>query len=301
MLDGALAVAEVLQERTHVLRLTLSDGRTAILKSPREDDSHPIGFETERASLELLSAMPDPIAPRLLGVDGERRLLLLEELPPGRSLADSLLGDEPDIARADLRAYATALTELARWSIDADLPDTGTSWWLERIGRQRRRFTGTELDEVERELAGGTFRGFVHGDPCPDNVRIVDGRCVMYDFERSSTGSVALDIGYLLAPFPSCWCFGELPPDVTVPSLGGEVWDRALAAALAGYAVARADEEDQKWGTTTMRARQRAWTSHAPAIAEHFPKLGARIAERHERLEREEPGAKAPGYPAFTS
>ena len=37
------------------------------------------------------------------------------------------------------------------------------------------------------------YRGLVHGDACPDNVRFLDGRCRIFDFEHSGWGAVALD------------------------------------------------------------------------------------------------------------
>ena len=56
------------------------------------------------------------------------------------------------------------------------------------------------------------MQALVHGDACPDNVhRLADGVCRIFDFETSGWGAVALDAAYLLAPFPSCWCFASLP------------------------------------------------------------------------------------------
>jgi hypothetical protein len=37
--------------------------------------------------------------------------------------------------------------------------------------------------------------------------------------ETSGWGPIALDVAYLLAPFPSCWCFAGLPAEVAVPTL----------------------------------------------------------------------------------
>ena len=135
-------------------------------------------------------------------------------------------------------------------------------------------------------LTGERYRSFVHGDLCPDNVRLVDGRIRIFDFERSSLGPAALDAAYLLAPFPTCWCFAEVPADVAEPSMAayrraletggagvGEDFDTALTAALAAWLIARsamigtALDRDHTWGTTTMRPRLLSWTARFAAAA----------------------------------
>ena len=59
----------------------------------------------ELASVEYLNAMPVAVAPRLLGADTAVRVLVMEELPAGVSLAESLLQGDEVTARADLVAY----------------------------------------------------------------------------------------------------------------------------------------------------------------------------------------------------
>jgi hypothetical protein len=63
-----------------------------------------VAFSTELAGLEYLAGMPEPVAPRLLGADMTAGVLVMEELPPGRSLADSLLAGDRDAAVASLVA-----------------------------------------------------------------------------------------------------------------------------------------------------------------------------------------------------
>lgn len=114
-----VGTAEVVWKRDHVVRLGTRDGLSAILKRPRE---HPHGgqlgrqaFGVELASLEYLAGMPTPVAPRLLGADVNAGILLMEELPAGRSLADSLLLGDRAAATADMVAYATALGSVHAW------------------------------------------------------------------------------------------------------------------------------------------------------------------------------------------
>jgi hypothetical protein len=161
----------------------------------------------------------------------------------------------------------------------------------------------TEIDAIVRVLEGERHRSFVHGDLCPDNVRI-------FDFETSSTGSPALDAAYLLAPFPSCWCFADLPESISAAAMnayvaaGGTATTDELAAALGGWVVARgglieeALKHDEEWGTTTIRPRLVAWTQRF-AATDAFPGLRA-VAERlHDRFRALWPDAIVPAYPAL--
>ena len=92
---AVVRAAEALRDRAHVFRLRLDGGRSAVLKrrdAGREaPDADGRAFGIELAALEYLNAMPEPVAPRLLGADAEAGILLMEDLGPGRSLADSLL------------------------------------------------------------------------------------------------------------------------------------------------------------------------------------------------------------------
>jgi hypothetical protein len=127
--------------------------------------------------------------------------------------------------------------------------------------------------------------------------------------------------GDLLAPFPSCWCFADLPGEVGAPAveayretLGaagiglGTDWVAGVAAALAGWIVARGRtltevlDEDSTWGTTTMRPRLLAWLRNFIDRADGgdaLPRLRALIALMHEQLSSRWPGVRVPEYPAL--
>ena len=350
--------ADIVAERRHVVRVTATDGRVAIVKRPRDADSagrwgrEPDGLTTEWAALDLLGLMPEPVAPRLLGGDADRRLVVVEELPADRTLADSLLGDDAGVTRTDLVAYAEALAGMGAWSIGRTDehratrrrrgldPDAG-SWWGQVVGRfteaflEAARGLGLATDRLEPEINeivrtldgrdGNAAVGLVHGDPCPDNVILVDGRCRLLDFERSSWGSLALDAGYLVAPFPSCWCFGRLPAGVAEPAVAayqarlaaavgplGAEWDRAVAAALAGWVVVRAhvlsglgdpDGDGEEWGTATMRPRLRSWLAALLAApgADAFPHMHGLASGLADQVHTAWPEIDVPGYPAFVA
>jgi Ser/Thr protein kinase RdoA (MazF antagonist) len=342
-----VSAAEMVWERRHVVRLATRDGRSAILKRLRRQQSGEEAgrdaFGIELASLTFLGGMPDPVAPRLLGADVTAGILIMEELPPGRSLAHSLLGGDRDGAMADLISYATALGSLHAWSIGcADefarararySPSADPRpWWVD--GSRRALFlriaaelgaatdgADAEIDAIVRILGGERHRSFVHGDLCPDNVRLSGGGIHIFDFEHSSIGSPALDAAYLLAPFPSCWCFASVPESISAPAMnaylaaltagGVETTDelqRELAAALAGWVVARGSmieralKRDEQWGTTTMRPRLMAWTERFVAIAAAtgtFPGLRAIAGRLNNRFQSLWPDAIVPSYPAL--
>jgi Ser/Thr protein kinase RdoA (MazF antagonist) len=342
-----IRAAETIWGRSHVLRLHLGGDRSVVLKrrGQQERDRRAEGFGVELAALEYLSAMPVPVAPRLLGADTNAGILLMEDLGPGASLAASLLAGNRERAQADLVTYAQALASLHVWSRGrpgelAALRDRyapraagrpalmGAVEWgkapvlavATSLGLSVDGVAG-EIDQLGPVLDGPGHLGLVHGDACPDNVGFIDGRCRIFDFETSSWGAAALDAVYLLAPFPSCWCFANLPDEVAAPALDayrarlaaagihlGPDWDAALAAAMACWIVARGTglarvlEEDHEWGTTTMRPRLLAWLRSFTRTAGQtgaLPRLQALAGALHDQLSQRWPGLVVPDYPAL--
>jgi len=341
----AVLAAEALRDRTHVLRLRLDGGRSAVLKRRGPGDRARGAFGIELAALEYLSAMPEPVAPRLLGADAEAGILLMEDLGPGRSLADSLLAGSAEAAQADLVAYARALGALHAWSRERPAgyatlrarhsPEAALGpAWLGAVGRGQAGFLavaatlglGTagvedEIKTITNITNGAAFPGLVHGDACPDNVRVRGGECLIFDFESSGWGPVTLDAAYLLAPFPSCWCFGRLPAGAAAAALDayrarvgeagielGPDWDAAMAAAMAIWVIARGTAlrealgADDSWGTTTMRPRLLAWLRSFAAAAGRagtLPRLRTLAADLEEVLSQRWPQVRVPDYPAL--
>ena len=352
-LTGSTAVdAEVVWERPHVVRITLADGRSVITKRPRRDpetgepnEASRAAFHRERSVLALLAGVPGSPAPTLLGSEGE--LLVMEDLPPGRSLAELLLGSDADEARSAVVAYAEALARfhVATAGIE-DRFDAGETqpWWadvtdagVDGFAALAARFgVGAAAGDVAAEghavaddlRADGWWRTLVHGDACPDNTRIEDGpggRFRLFDFERSSFGSCLLDASYLVAPFPTCWCFGRVPDDLSAEAVGayrrvlGAVrpealddgaWGEALATALASWVVGRGDvitrllDEDGTWGTSSVRVRVRQWL-RAYLAAEggvvRYPAVHAVASVLSDRLAEAWPEAALPDYPSLAT
>jgi aminoglycoside phosphotransferase (APT) family kinase protein len=328
--------AEPLWDRSHVVRLRVTTDRSVVMK--KRADGQDVGYGAEVAALECLNEMPEPVAPRLLGADADAGIMVMEDLGPGASLADSLLAGDAERVRADLVSYARALGAMHAWSMSRPgsppLRGLSTPPWLGAVARGKADFLGaaaalglasdgadTEIDELSSILNGPWYHGLVHGDACPDNMRLAGGRCRIFDFEHSGWGPVALDASYLLAPFPSCWCFGRLPAEVTAPAVAayracleaagielGPSWDACLAAALGAWVVARGRlitrvlEEDREWGTTTMRPRLLTWLSSFTAEAGRcgvFPGLAALCGSLHDRLSARWPAAVIADYPAL--
>jgi Ser/Thr protein kinase RdoA (MazF antagonist) len=342
-----VSAVETFLDRGHVFRLRLATGRSAVLKRQGElaDDRESWGFGVELAALEYLNAMPDPVAPRLLGADSQAGLFVMEDLGSGITLADSLLTPDRAHAQADLVAYARALGSMHAWSMGqpdelAALRARHTpgrepgSAWLRVLTRDTQRFLTTattlglptggvpdEIAELGSMLADPRYQGLVHGDACPDNVVLVDGVCRIFDFERAGWGLISLDAAYLRAPFPSCWCFANLPADAAAPALDayraclegagadlGPAWDAAMVAALGCWAVVRggatatALDEDREWGTTTVRPRLVVWLGtfiDAAAATGLLPRLRAVTEALRDLLLKSCPDLVVPDYPAF--
>ena len=335
----AIRAAEKIWGRSHIVRLRLADDRSVVLKRQREENfgERERTLGAELAALEFLNAMETAVAPRLFGADAEAGILVMEDLGPGRSLAHSLLADDRSRAEADLVAYARALGTMHSWSLGraGEFAGPAEPQWMGAIIDGKESFlevtgrlglpadgAGAEIDSLAGLLRGdGRLTGLVHSDPCPDNTHIADGICRIFDFETSGWGPVALDAAYLLAPFPSCWCFASLPAEVAGPALRayrdqvtragirlGPDWDAALTAALAGWVVARgaaigrALDEDRDWGTTTARPRLLTWLRSFIGAAERsgvLPRLSLLAGALHERLSARWPDTVFPDYPAF--
>lgn len=342
--------AEKIWDRHHIVRLHLADDdRSVVLKRRRAENfgGRVRGVDAELAALEFLNPMEPAIAPRFIGADASAGILLMEDLGPGSSLADSLLQRDRARAQADLVSYARALGTLHAWSAgrfgqyaeirarrspSADSPTT--PHWIDAIADGRARFLvvstqlGLPTDGVDEEIdslgplmSDSGYVGLVHSDLCPDNTHLVDGNCRIIDFETSGWGPMALDVAYLLAPFPSCWCFATLPAEFADPALLayreqmakagidlGADWEAALTAALAGTVVARgpaigrAFDQDRDWGTTTSRPRILTWLHSfigAASPTGALPRLRSLAEAMHEQLGLRWPDTVIPDYPAL--
>jgi hypothetical protein len=174
--------AEPILEHDHVFRLRVTTGRSVVLKKRG----------AEVAALKYLNGMPEPVAPRLLGADAEAGIMVLEDLGPGASLADSLLTGDPSRVRADLVSYAQALGAMHAWSMSRpgspSLRGLSTPAWLGAVARGKADFLGAaaalglasdraaaEIDELFLILNEPGYHGLVHGALAADGHRGLPG------------------------------------------------------------------------------------------------------------------------------
>ena len=200
-----------------VARLRVPGGGTVVAKQPRDP-------ATYRRELEALRTLPESVRPALLACGGG--VFVLEDLGPGPSLADLLLGDDPEAAERALLGWAATLGEALRATLGhgqgpapEDLGD----------GAAELRQLAAELDvPVPRGLdddvaliastlaAPGPWLAFCPSDTCPDNNRVLaDGSVRLFDFEGAEWRHAALEAAYCRAPFCTCWCVARLPEGMT--------------------------------------------------------------------------------------
>ncbi len=130
--------------RSHVWRVT-GDGAAPsyVVKVSRGDDDG--CFAREAAALEVLDG--SGVTPLLVGLDEQRRLMVLEDLGAGTNLADRLLGDDPVAAARGLEQWAEAIARLhtagpaltARFVERRDELRSGSCRRVRGVDRPRRR------------------------------------------------------------------------------------------------------------------------------------------------------------------
>jgi hypothetical protein len=229
-------------------------------------------YEREVTALRLAARADPPLAPRVLGVDPERRIVVLERVPVRERTMPNWV------------AYAEGLAALHRVTTAADvgaLPaaETPTETDLAAFRRLCKAFDlatpDDELDPLPERLSGG--HQLVHGDPCVGNALPVDGRAWFLDFEHAALGNGLTELAYLRIGFPTCWNLTVVPDDVAAeaeaayralrPDTTGTVAEHCVGWLLRGDAlVPRADrdgrdhlarllDKDWKWGYVGARQK----------------------------------------------
>jgi len=292
--------------RSRVERLRVTGGPVAsvILKMAVGDEHQPyrVGDETpdgafnrlvnEWAGLDMLA--PSGLGPRALGGDLERGFCLIEDLGDGEALADRLLGDDPDAARAALFAYARSLGDMhretlgdsARWearrrALGATPTTTGFEgpWeataaaftsYLQSLGIAPAGLAD-DLAAIGAALAAPKYLAFTPSDCCPDNHVLRGERVVFFDCEGALMRHALIDAAYFIAPFPTCWCCARMPeglPEALIAAYrerfpGGGDFDAQLTMMLAFWVAVSAPRgalfgwmtQDRPWNLSTIRQR----------------------------------------------
>jgi len=211
--------------RSLVLRATAGD-RPVVLKAPLGSGAGPV---RELAALRLLSGVPGVV--RLLAESHDPPVLVLEDLGPGPSLADALLGDDPAAAQEALDrwagtlgtvqaastglgdAFAAGLAELS--PLGAPPADSSADTLAETAGALARQLprlglqpSAQALDEL-RAIGPAGPGVLTPGDTCPDNNVATPTGYALIDFEAAEFRHPAWEAAYLRVPWPTCWSPGR--------------------------------------------------------------------------------------------
>ncbi|ONH32579.1 hypothetical protein [Pseudofrankia asymbiotica] len=247
-------------DRNRVLRVVAQgrDGRPHRLVVKTAVDAGD-GAARAEAALRLLTARAVPGAVRLVAAGSDPVLLVLDDLGPGPTLADRLLGAAPRAAETSLLAWAgalgsfhagttglrdafaehlAALSPLGAPSLDTSAETVGQTAAvlrrvLPRLDVDANPAAWDELGAIAADLdvsRPGRPGAMTPGDICPDNaIDTADGP-VLIDFEGAEYRHVAWDAAYLRVPWPSCWCGWLLPAPLAAAAL--ERWRAAVAPTL---------------------------------------------------------------------
>ncbi|HEY3283156.1 MAG TPA: phosphotransferase [Armatimonadota bacterium] len=289
------------------------------------------------------------VGPRFLGGHRSLGFIILEDLGEGESLADVLLGDSSGRARDALMAFAAALGRMhsatvgreddcrrLRDALTPPLPKEAApapapySQFREACGSLGVALPSEAEKALEAVAASmsepGPFLAYTHGDPCPDNTRLLDGGLRLIDFEFGAYRHALLDGVYGRLPFPTCWCANRLPSEIPsrmeaayraelvkgCPEASADaLFLRAVVEATAhwtcnttGWHLPGALEGDHEWGVSTMRQRVLLRLDNLAVLTEesgHLEPLGAGARAMAQRLRAVWPAdiVEMPLYPAF--
>jgi hypothetical protein len=198
------------------------------------------GFVRESAGLELC-----PRTPELLAADPVNHLIVMSDLGDLPTLADLLLGDDPDAAWAGARTWARALGQAAGasrsrvaearqrladaepWDATADLCQ-GVDCLLEAAGAAlsapltaptsatpTKAGIEAELAPALRLRSPGAAAIVSPTDTCPDNAVLGPDGWWFLDLEGTQVEHAALAAAYALLPFATCWCVFDPPSGLT--------------------------------------------------------------------------------------
>jgi hypothetical protein len=263
------------------------------------------------------------------------------------SLVDPLLEGTAEDAERALRLYATALGRLHSDTVNCLSTHHETFESVFGSGRPRRvpgwnaeKDAAMVVDEIggtppASELAllssrlsdPGPWLALIHGDPCPDNSLLVGEHIRLIDYEFSQPSHALLDGTYWRLGFPTCWCAGRVPTDVTARveavyriELGNSIPvaldDTAYSIELAYMSavwlfssLARrlsvALKRDQTWGIWSIRGRL-LWyleaVSQMTDAANVLPGINKTAQDWLSELRRRWPETTPLGlYPAFAA
>lgn len=347
---ATVEVVDVLRDagRNRAARLRVGKGETVIAKRSLGDPERPFvyGDDTDGASFQrfcneaagcrLLGRLG--FGPTLLASAPELGLFVMEDLGTGVTLAQRLLGDDGPAAIAALEAYVRTLARMHRSTLgglfawEAARQATGgkgarpigdPAGWRRSVGAFETlcsrldapltRTIDADFATIGAALdAPGHWLAFTPSDCCPDNNFLRGETVVFFDCEFATYRHALLDLAYVVAPFPTCWCRNRLPDGLAArlvelyrAELDGADFGDQLAFCAAywtvtslGWAASDPSGEDRTWGIATLRQRNRLGIDSFLSLgrAELLPALTRTLIALRDRL----PGADPmPLYPAL--
>ena len=309
-------------------------------------------FFSDWVGAQFVSAIADGAhSPRFYGGDYSSGFFILEDLGLHRSLVEPLLADDPASAERALLQFSARLGALHAATIghsaefeqlfttispkvwahaqDVRSADEGIRQLQSCLERVGVRVSPDEIRDLEAVADAtenpGPFLSYIHGDPCPDNVFLIDDELRLIDFEFGRFGHSAMDGVYGRMAFPTCWCANRLPHGLVSKmetayreelvkgcphAQEDRIFQRAIVAACGAWLFSTlsrhldsALEADRTWGIATMRQRLVARLEAFVDVVEEFnqfPGLGGIAVRVLEELRERWPGTEPlPLYPAF--
>lgn len=213
LVPGAALLDNISASRRAVTGRFSVDGTTVIAKRHHE----PEAFALEAEAYRML---PEASRPAL--VARGKRVVVMEDLGTGPSLADLLLGDDAAAASHGLTLWASTLgaalhPSLRRGQRAEPLDLTQEVASLVELAATFDVVAPPGLDADAADLvaplnAETNWFAFGPSDACPDNNKILaDGTMKLFDFEGAGWRHAGSEGAYTRGPFCTCWCVAALP------------------------------------------------------------------------------------------
>ncbi|MFI7010684.1 phosphotransferase [Streptomyces sp. NPDC050145] len=273
--------------RSRVWRVELGSGVPVVVKQLVAGAEAADRYAREVAALRIAGRAQVPVVPRVLGVEAEQLLVVLEHLEHRPPAEDWIVGYAESLAELHATARPSdADGPLPRWSAPRESDIAAFLRLAEALEVPAGDEVAGELRALVERLDRAPGTALLHGDPCPGNDLHTTEGVRFIDFEQASLGSGLMELAYLRIGFPTCWCVTRASDallaraeaaylaawrDATGSEPAEDV-EGALVDACAGWVLrgdalvqraergvsdqlARVLDEDWDWGTVTARQR----------------------------------------------